>query len=107
MGQHDQESHKTWTRANKGVAECKLSFKGKLWGSTGVDILIAPRHSDLASGASGDIPMAASKDLDSGLVRGRHPYYSTCIGPLGKGTDLSQVHKSIKKGLSKVPIIVG
>jgi hypothetical protein len=90
-----------------GVAECKFPFKGKLWGSTGEDLLVASRRSDLATGVSGDISVEATKVLDSGLGRGWHPCTSTGIGPLGKGTDLSQVQKSTKKACPRSLLLSG
>jgi hypothetical protein len=56
-----------------GVADCKFPFKGKLWGSLGVDIVVASRHVDLGSGATGDAPVEVSKVHVSGRDRGRHP----------------------------------
>jgi len=71
------------------VVECKMPFKGKFRGTTGVDLHVAPRRSNLETEVLGDIFVEATKDLDSRLGRGWNPCATTGIGPLGKGIDLS------------------
>jgi len=89
------------------VVECKFPFKEKLRGTTGVDILVASRRSDLASRASGDIPVEAKKDLASGLGRGQHPYSSFGIGSLGMGTYLTKVQNSTKMACPRSLLVLG
>jgi hypothetical protein len=90
-----------------GVADCKLPFKGKLWGSLGVDIVVASRRVDLGSRETGDAPAEVSKVHVSGRDRGQHPCASVDIDSSGKDSDRSKVQKSTKLACPRSLLVSG